>query len=89
MIRQGADSAQDSEPMQSRPSFQLLQGSGAKDPAAFAAAIAKARSVCDAGLALGFDMNTVDIGGGYVSCGAPGAHIGSARMLRLSTSNVI
>ena len=57
------------------PAVWLLQGSGAKDPAAFAAAIAKARSVCDAGLALGFDMNTVDIGGGYVSCAAPGAHV--------------
>ena len=49
-----------------------LQGSGAKDPAAFAAAIAKAHAVCDAGTALGFDMNTVDIGGGYVSCAEPG-----------------
>jgi diaminopimelate decarboxylase len=71
------------------PCSLLLQGSGAKDPAAFAAAIAKARSVSDAGLALGFDMNTVDIGGGYISCAAPGAHVGSARMLRLSTSNII
>lgn len=52
----------------------ILQGSGAKDPAAFAAAIAKARSVCDAGMAVGLEMNTVDIGGGYVSCGTAGVH---------------
>lgn len=49
-----------------------LQGSGAKDPSAFAVAIAKARIVCNAGAALGFEMRTVDIGGGYVSCGEPG-----------------
>lgn len=72
-----------------RPAVWLPQGSGAKDPAAFAVAIAKARSVCDAGLALGFDMNTVDIGGGYISCAAPGAHISSARVLLLSTSSII
>lgn len=51
-----------------------LQGSGAKVPAAFATAIAKARTVCNAGAALGFDMRTLDIGGGYVSCGEPGGY---------------
>lgn len=44
-----------------------LQGSGAKNSAAFAAAISQARLVCDAGATLGFAMKTVDLGGGFVS----------------------
>ena len=51
----------------------LLQGSGAKNPAAFAAAIGAARRVCDAGVTLGFDMTTVDLGGGFVPCADAGA----------------
>lgn len=42
-------------------------GSGAKNPAAFVAAIEAARQVFDLGLALGFDMDTLDLGGGF--CG--------------------
>lgn len=42
-------------------------GSGAKNPAAFTAAIESARHVFDLGLALGFEMDTLDLGGGF--CG--------------------
>lgn len=42
-------------------------GSGAKNPAAFTAAIQSARHVFDLGLALGFEMDTLDLGGGF--CG--------------------
>ena len=42
-------------------------GSGATNPAAFSEAIALARDVFDQGLALGFDMRLLDIGGGF--CG--------------------
>ena len=42
-------------------------GSGAKNPAAFRAAVEAARHVFDLALALGFDMDTLDLGGGF--CG--------------------
>lgn len=42
-------------------------GSGAKNPAAFVAAIEAACHVFDLALALGFDMDTLDLGGGF--CG--------------------
>lgn len=42
-------------------------GSGAKNPAAFSAAIEAARRVFDLGASLGFDMDTLDLGGGF--CG--------------------
>ncbi|KAL4436858.1 hypothetical protein ABPG75_003997 [Micractinium tetrahymenae] len=42
-------------------------GSGAKNPAAFVAAIESARQVFDLGLAMGFDMDILDLGGGF--CG--------------------
>lgn len=40
-------------------------GSGATNPAAFSEAIAVARSAFDEGLALGFDMRILDVGGGF------------------------
>ena len=42
-------------------------GSGAKNPAAFTAAVQSARRVFDLGLSLGFEMDTLDLGGGF--CG--------------------
>ena len=48
-------------------------GSGASDPAAFAAAIGLAREAFDDGLALGFEMDLLDIGGGFA---APTAIVG-------------
>ncbi|KAI7846238.1 hypothetical protein COHA_000306 [Chlorella ohadii] len=42
-------------------------GSGAKNPLAFTAAIESARRVFDLGLSLGFEMDTLDLGGGF--CG--------------------
>jgi ornithine decarboxylase len=42
-------------------------GSGAKNPAAFRAAVEAARHVFDLAIALGFDMDTLDLGGGF--CG--------------------
>lgn len=42
-------------------------GSGAKNPAAFTAAIESARRVFDLGAAMGFAMEVLDIGGGF--CG--------------------
>ena len=40
-------------------------GSGAKNPAAFPVAVAKAREAFDMALAMGFDMKVLDLGGGY------------------------
>jgi ornithine decarboxylase len=40
-------------------------GSGARSPAAFPIAVAKAREAFDMALALGFDMRLLDLGGGY------------------------
>lgn len=50
-------------------------GSGATNPAAFSEAIALARAVFNQGLALGFDMRILDIGGGFCggSIGAEGS----------------
>lgn len=42
-------------------------GSGAKNPAAFTSAIESARTVFDMAAALGFQMDTLDLGGGF--CG--------------------
>ena len=42
-------------------------GSGASDPAAFASAIGLAREAFDDGLALGFEMDLLDIGGGFAA----------------------
>ena len=42
-------------------------GSGASDPAAFAAAIGLAREAFDDGLALGFEMDLLDVGGGFAA----------------------
>lgn len=42
-------------------------GSGASDPAAIVAAVRDARTVFDAAEALGFDMHTLDVGGGFTS----------------------
>lgn len=40
-------------------------GSGARNPAAFPLAVAKARAAFDAALQLGFNMRLLDLGGGY------------------------
>lgn len=40
-------------------------GSGASDPYAFSKAVLDARSVFDQGLEYGFDLNTLDVGGGF------------------------
>ena len=48
-------------------------GSGASDPAAFAAAIGLAREAFDDGLALGFEMDLLDIGGGFAAPTAIGS----------------
>ena len=51
-------------------------GSGAKNPAAFSAAIKAARRVFDLGAALGFRMDVLDLGGGF--CGGevgPDGHV--------------
>jgi ornithine decarboxylase len=42
-------------------------GSGASDPGAFRQAVRDARSVFDKGAELGFNMHTLDCGGGFVS----------------------
>lgn len=42
-------------------------GSGASDPAAFMKAVQDARFVFDQAAALGFDLKTLDVGGGFVS----------------------
>lgn len=42
-------------------------GSGASDPAAFRQAVGDARTVFDQATALGFDMRTLDCGGGFIS----------------------
>lgn len=42
-------------------------GSGAKNPNAFAAAIAAARAVFDAGEDCGFHMTVLDLGGGFTA----------------------
>lgn len=42
-------------------------GSGASDPSAFLKAVSDARIVFDQASALGFDLHTLDVGGGFVS----------------------
>ncbi len=42
-------------------------GSGAKNPTAFADAIAQARVVFDAGTARGFHLRVLDLGGGFTA----------------------
>jgi ornithine decarboxylase len=40
-------------------------GSGARNPAAFPLAVAKARAAFDMAISMGFDMTVLDLGGGY------------------------
>lgn len=42
-------------------------GSGASDPAAFLKAVHDARTVFDQAVSLGFDIHTLDVGGGFVT----------------------